>query len=180
MRPGTNRPLSSSTRGRSGMIGVNLTSRWGMALSTGREVRGPLKSGRRRGRAMRPMAEGLEGRALLAVGLDPTYGFGGLALLNIPQNTATTENFESISSIADQGGKIVAAGTLTTESLGPGGTITRSLVAVRFNPDGTVDTSFGTNGTQTIPIGSGGVTFDGSASDIVVQTDGKIDIVGTA
>ena len=32
----------------------------------------------RRGlRMLRPMAEDLEGRTLLSVGLDPTYGFGG-------------------------------------------------------------------------------------------------------
>jgi uncharacterized delta-60 repeat protein len=129
---------------------------------------------------MRPMAEGLEGRTLLSVGLDPTYGFGGVALLNVPQNTATTENFESINSVANQSGKVVAAGTLTTDTLGPGGTNTRSLIVVRFNTDGSLDTSFGTNGTQTIPISSGGVTFDGSAGDIAVQADGKIDVVGTA
>jgi uncharacterized delta-60 repeat protein len=129
---------------------------------------------------MRPMPEGLEGRALLSVGLDPTYGFGGVALPNVPQNTATTENFESISSVANQSGKVVAAGTLTVDTLGSSGTTTRTMVVVRFNTDGSIDTSFGTNGTQMIPIASGGVTFDGSANDIAVQSDGKIDVVGTA
>jgi uncharacterized delta-60 repeat protein len=158
---------------------VNLTSRPAVGVSSGREVIGPRASRRRRRRALRPMAEGLEERALLAVGLDPTYGFGGLALLNIPPNSATVQNGERLSSIANQSGKVVAVGTLGTETF-PGPTVTRTLAVTRFNADGSIDTSFGTNGTTTIPISSGGVTFDGDGSNIAVQADGEIDVIGTA
>ena len=40
--------------------------------------------------AMLPRAEDLEGRTLLSVGLDPTYGFGGVAEVNQPATSATT------------------------------------------------------------------------------------------
>src|SRR6185437_1500669 len=109
MQPRTNRHSSSPTRGRSRMTYVNLTTRRAAGASSDHKFPGPRASLRRRSRTLRPMAEGLEERALLSVGLDPTYGFGGVALLNVPQNTATTENFESINSIANQGGKVVAA-----------------------------------------------------------------------
>src|SRR5262245_6975449 len=73
---------------------------------------------RNRGRrALRPVAEGLEGRALLAVGLDPSYGFGGVALVNVPPRTATTETFRSIRTIDLQTGKVVGVGTESTTTV---------------------------------------------------------------
>ena len=67
-------------------------------------------------RMLRPITENLEGRTVLSVGLDPTYGFGGVAELLVPPNTATTSYYESISSIGLQNGKVVAAGTMTAEN----------------------------------------------------------------
>ena len=81
---------------------------------------------RRRSHALRPMTEDLEGRTLLSLGLDPTWGFGGEAALMVPLNTATTTYSESISSIAMQnnqvGGQVVAVGTLTTNTTPSGST----------------------------------------------------------
>ena len=58
---------------------------------TGPRPSAMLRRGRRR---LRPMAEDLEGRTLLSVGLDPTYGFGGVAELGLPPNTATTTYYQ--------------------------------------------------------------------------------------
>ena len=83
---------------------------------TGPRPSAMLRRGRRR---LRPMAEDLEGRTLLSVGLDPTYGFGGVAELGLPPNTATTTYDESISSIALQSGKVVAVGETMARPAGP-------------------------------------------------------------
>ena len=83
---------------------------------TGPRPSAMLRRGRRR---LRPMAEDLEGRTLLSVGLDPTYGFGGVAQLNVPANTATTGYDQSISSIALQSGKVVAVGRQPPASSAP-------------------------------------------------------------
>ncbi len=130
----------------------------------------------RRGRRMlRPMAEGLEGRTLLSVGLDPTYGFGGVSELNLPPNTATTTYFQTIESIALQSGKVVAVGQTTAE--GSGSDVT-SLNVWRLNTNGTLDTSFGSSGMQTIPTSAGGVTYTvDTAADIAVQSNGSIDVL---
>ncbi len=142
---------------------------------------------RRRSHALRPMTEHLEGRTLLSLGLDPTWGFGGEAALMVPLNTAMTTYSESISSIAMQntrvGGQVVAVGTLTTNTTPSGSTTTTTtvnLIVARFNVTGSVDTSFGTNGTETIPLTGGGVTYDDvQADDIAVQASGTIDILAT-
>jgi uncharacterized delta-60 repeat protein len=137
---------------------------------TGPRPSAMLRRGRRR---LRPMAEDLEGRTLLSVGLDPTYGFGGVAQLNVPANTATNAYEQSISSIALQSGKVVAVGDTST-----GGFSSSSVNVWRLNTNGTLDTSFGSSGMQTIPTSSGGVTYVFSgAPDIAVQSGGSIDVL---
>ena len=131
-----------------------------------------LRRGRRK---LLPMAESLEGRTLLSVGLDPTYGFGGVSELNVPPNTATTTYFQSIGSIALQSGKVVAVGETTAQ--GSGSDVT-SLNVWRLNTDGTLDASFGSSGMQTIPTSAGGVTYTiDTAADIAVQSSGSIDVL---
>ena len=132
-----------------------------------------LRPGRR---MLRPITENLEGRTVLSVGLDPTYGFGGVAQLLVPPNTATTSYYESISSIGLQNGKVVAAGTMTAEN---SSSDSSSLNVWRLNTDGTLDTSFGSSGTETIPSSSGGVSYtvDSEFSPaIAVQSSGSIDV----
>jgi uncharacterized delta-60 repeat protein len=147
------------------------------------EARRPRAASRRGRRRLRPMAEALEGRALLSVGLDPTYGFGGEAILNVPANTATSTVAENISSIGLQNGQVVSVGSVTTTTFDSSGNFVSSssnLVVTRFNTDGSIDTTFGSGGSQTIPVTSGNVTYQVTAADIVVQSDGKIDVLGTA
>ncbi|MQA76767.1 MAG: hypothetical protein GEU88_21160, partial [Solirubrobacterales bacterium] len=66
-------------------------------------------------------------------------------------------------------GKIVAAGYAARAD----GTALFALA--RYNPDGTLDTSFGTSGIQTTPIGT-----STDASAVVLQPDGKIVAAGAA
>jgi uncharacterized delta-60 repeat protein len=92
-------------------------------------------------------------------------------------DTATTTYTEKITGIAMQNGKVVEVGTLTTTT---GGTSTTSLLVARFNTKGVNDVSFGSGGRTTIPVTSGGVAYDVAAADIVVDSSGNIDVLGTA
>ncbi len=127
------------------------------------------------------MGEDLEGRTLLSVGLDPTFGFGGESAMIAPQNTSTDTYSENISSIASQSGQVVEVGTLTTSPTASGSSSTTSLIVTRLTAAGSIDTSFGSNGTETIPVLTvGGTTYNVvDADDIAVDSNGKIDILAT-
>jgi uncharacterized delta-60 repeat protein len=133
---------------------------------------------RKNRRVSRPGAEVLEGRTLLSIGLDPTYGFGGEAVLNIPPTTPTTSYNSSIAAIAPQNGLAVSVGTLTLTSSPFTGSSTTNLTVSRFLTTGSVDGSFGSAGSTNIPLTEGGVTYtlDGSSEAIAVQTNGIIDV----
>ncbi|MGF1471805.1 MAG: hypothetical protein ACFB50_08705 [Rubrobacteraceae bacterium] len=102
--------------------------------------------------------------------LDPTFNPSG-----DPPGTVTTApkgfNFSVASGVALQNdGKIVAAGYAGNN---PGG---GEFALARYNSDGSLDSSFGTNGTVVTDIGT-----DGSqASGVVLQPDGKIVAAGFA
>ncbi len=66
-------------------------------------------------------------------------------------------------------GKIIVAGSAVI-----GGAADFALV--RYNPDGSVDTSFGTNGLVTTAIGAG----EDLARSVVLQADGKIVLAGSS
>lgn len=137
---------------------------------------------RRRRHELRPAPESLEGRTLLSLGLDPTWGFGGLAQLNLPQNTATASYSESIGSIAMQNQQVVESLTLTTNPFSSGGSqpSTDQMLVTRLNTGGFVDGTFGTGGTTAIPMTTGGATYNMTADDIAVQSSGTIDVLGYA
>ncbi len=98
-------------------------------------------------------------RMLIDGKLDPSFGSGGVTL---PHEGGAN-------AIALQpDGKIVLAG-----SSGAGNSL--AFTAVRLLPDGSVDTSFGSGGIATIPIG-----FAAIANAIAIQPDGKIVLGGTA
>jgi uncharacterized delta-60 repeat protein len=96
--------------------------------------------------------------------LDPSFGTGGW--------TSTDFNglFDGVRGIALQtDGKIVAAGVTTN------GTISDFAMA-RYNPNGSLDASFGTAG-KVITDFLGGIDDVGA---VLLQTDGKIVVVGAA
>src|SRR4051812_17849753 len=88
---------------------------------------------------LRPAVEALEGRTLLNGGdLDPTFGNGGKVVTDLgPLGFATGVALQL-------DGKVVAAGS-------SGG----KFALVRYLPDGSLDSGFGSGGVVTTAIGSG-------------------------
>jgi uncharacterized delta-60 repeat protein len=94
--------------------------------------------------------------------LDTSFGNGGVALTPIG-------SFGFATAVARQpDGKLVAAG----QSYGPSQTYEFTLV--RYEVDGTLDTSFGADGVVTTPVGSS----DAEAFALVLQPDGKLVVAG--
>ena len=87
--------------------------------------------------------------------LDPSFG-AGAGFVDSPTN-----GFVGFSCAIQTNGKIVVLATNTV-----GATIT-----IRYNKDGTIDTTFGTNGVVTDTTGI-------LASSVIIQPDGKIIIAG--
>ena len=109
-----------------------------------------------------PSCQRLEERTTPTAGqLDPTFGSAGL--------TTTDIRFQPVAEVALANGQYLAAGT--TESL-----YLTDFVVARFNADGSLDTTFG-------KAGYSGLDFDNSAdyvNDLVVQSDGKILVLGSS
>ena len=94
--------------------------------------------------------------------LDTGFGSGGVA-------RALTGQFGDGYAVAIQpNGQIVAVGTANSPA---GGTL---AAVVRFNSNGSLDTSFGSGGTDVIDLGT-----DSLARAVAIQSDGKIVIAGS-
>ena len=97
--------------------------------------------------------------------LDPTFGQGGITTASL-----YSQGSSEINSIAIQDdGKTLAAGYTTINE-----TFFRFSI-VRYNTDGTLDNTFGTNGIVNTNIGD-----IGFANSIALQSDEKIIVAGTA
>jgi uncharacterized delta-60 repeat protein len=124
--------------------------------------------------AFRPHLEVLEDRSLPSAGaLDPTFGTGGLISgTNVPGATQAYAN----AVVVQADGKIVSGGLITVNGLySVTGTTTRFALE-RYNPDGTPDAGFGTNGVVQTVVGVGQSYITGLA----LQSDGRIVAVGYA
>jgi uncharacterized delta-60 repeat protein len=97
--------------------------------------------------------------------LDTSFDTDGIAITEIGISAA-----EAHSLVMQSDGKIVAAGYMN-QDVSPGKNI---FAVVRYNTDGSLDTTFSGDGIQTTAIG----LFNSEAWDIVVQSDGKIVVVG--
>lgn len=99
--------------------------------------------------------------------LDPTFGTNGTVTTDIAgdSDSATTVGIQ-----AD--GKIVVAGWVQPPN---NPSFYTDVALVRYNPDGSLDTSFGTDGTVVTSFG----TYDG-AYDLAIAPDGKIVVAGRA
>jgi len=101
--------------------------------------------------------------------LDTSFGVGGKVV------TDFTDEEDAASSLAIQAdGKIVAAGWAGSGA--EGSSLDPSFALARYNPDGTLDTSFGGVGTVTTQFTP---DFD-AASSVTIQADGKIVAAGVA
>ena len=114
-----------------------------------------------RRRGVRPGLEGLEARIVQATAaLDPTFGQAGFA--------------QDAAAVAVQGdGKIVAVGLGITAE-------TSAVLAVRrYNADGSLDATFGTNGQTTLPVPASATSLSGP-SNLIVTANGSIVVGATA
>src|SRR3982751_1987778 len=100
---------------------------------------------------------------LAPVDLDTTFGGDGIVTTSFG---GTNASYQARSVVIQSDGKIVAAGTGTSEFFGFG--------LARYNTDGSLDTSFGIGGKVTTSIG---VSDDGAYS-VAIQSDGKIVAAG--
>jgi uncharacterized delta-60 repeat protein len=95
--------------------------------------------------------------------LDPTYGNGGWVIVDV----AGSSGANALAIQSD--GKIVLAGT------GVGSNYALDFAAVRLNPNGSLDQSFGRGGIATVPIGSYAI-----ANAVVLEPNGQIALGGMA
>ncbi|HEY0428294.1 MAG TPA: FG-GAP-like repeat-containing protein [Pyrinomonadaceae bacterium] len=104
--------------------------------------------------------------------LDTTFGTGGLTTTNIG------DYLDGITAIALQAdGKIVASGFRAIVRP-PGEERNADIALARYNSNGTLDTTFGTNGKTISDFGPVADYFADDATDVIVLPDGKIVIVG--
>lgn len=109
--------------------------------------------------------------------LDASFGSGGIVITDyVYESSSDPGNFYSayneINAIALQSdGKIVVAGYVDIS-----GDRREDLVVARYNPNGTLDTTFGTGGIVLTDFGN---TCD-VATAIAIQADGKIVVAGIA
>jgi uncharacterized delta-60 repeat protein len=121
-----------------------------------------------RSRSSRPALEALEDRTLLSAGaLDLTFGGSGTVITHA--GTATP-SFEGARAVAiDHQGNIVVAGT---SKIG----IDYDFTVFRYHPDGTLDTTFGSNGKRTIDVDASG--HDDGAYAVAIDSQGRIVLAG--
>ena len=92
--------------------------------------------------------------------LDTTFGANGFAIKNV----AVGANGESARGIVVQStGKIVVAGAV--EHAGATDARDRDIAVVRFNADGSVDSTFGTNGVSILDLSDGEAVGNGYVAD---------------
>ena len=110
-----------------------------------------------------PASERLEARALLSGpgSLDTTFGTGGLAAADL---TAGSDQANAVAVQVD--GKLVDAGQANGQS---------SFGTVRFNADGSIDTSYATGGKVTTSFAG---ALGATANDVALQSDGKAVLAG--
>ena len=99
--------------------------------------------------------------------LDNAFGIHGGVTTPFPGNILA----RAVAVALQRNGDIVAVGQTARTDTGPS-----DFALVRYNPNGTVDTTFGNNGFVSTPFGAG-VAF---ANTVLIQIDGKIIAVGNS
>ncbi len=104
--------------------------------------------------------------------LDNTFGENGTVRTYITGGDSTDDEGYSAALQAD--GKIVVAGFSHDD------VYTSSFALARFNSDGTLDGSFGTNGTARTHISGGDPSGEDEGYSVAIQADGKIVVAGSS
>lgn len=96
--------------------------------------------------------------------LDSTFGTGGKVVtsVNLWDDIASTINVQF-------DGRIIVGGSSED------GALNKRFAAVRYNPNGTLDSTFGTDGKITVDVG----TNSQGVKDALIMADGKIVLVGS-
>ena len=103
--------------------------------------------------------------------LDPTFGVGGKVTTDFAIGGSSDDQANAVAIQPD--GKIVVAGT--SFFVAPGPAPGRDVVLSRYNPDGSLDPSFGTGGKVATALGAN----QAGAEDMTLQADGKILVAGS-
>lgn len=130
----------------------------------------------RRERFWRPrVLEALEGRALLATtALDPTFGTSGIATGTF----STLDGSYGVAAIAVQSdGKVVTA---EINAVAPGSNVAIPLVIHRYNANGSVDTSFGTDGQTIVPFSGSALSDQTAPQNLIITSSGQILVAAEA
>ena len=101
--------------------------------------------------------------------LDTSFGSGGIVTTTFPQGSY------AFAMALQSDGKIITAGTVFVD-FNPGDMSDTDFALARYNPDGSLDATFGNGGTVT-------TDFFGNEDDafsVLIQPDGKIIAVGSA
>ncbi len=103
--------------------------------------------------------------------LDSTFGIGGIVLTDLlsPTNLGTVDTANSL--LIQPDGKLVVVGQTDSESSTP------SLAVLRYNSNGSLDTTFDIDGVATTDISTIYSGYD-VAYSVVLQTDGKLVVAG--
>ncbi len=103
--------------------------------------------------------------------LDTTFGTGGKVIATFGSNSTSRLNALAL----QPDGKIVAAGSGVFEGDG-----LPDFVIARYNPDGTLDTTFSDDGRDSTDFHGDNFLSSDSANAVAIQSDGKIVLVGAA
>lgn len=103
--------------------------------------------------------------------LDPTWGNSGIVVTNVGVSQDTARSL----AVQPADGKVVAAGFSATDDMYSSINIT----LVRYNTDGTLDTTFGNNGIVSMPIPGANMTYQ-IAYGVKIDGSGRIVIAGMA
>ena len=107
--------------------------------------------------------------------VDATFGSGGRAVIDLAAATGVAYTGDDLAAMAlDADGRIVFAGSVEVPLAGA----TRDMMAGRLNPDGTLDSSFGTGGIAVLSNLFQPSSSNEIANDLVIQQDGSILLVG--
>lgn len=93
--------------------------------------------------------------------LDTSFGAGGVVVRNVANGT-NGETYRGV--VVQSTGKVVVSGN-TEDTTSPNDARDRDIVVLRFNADGTKDTTFGTDGVVTLDLSTGTVNGSSYAAD---------------
>jgi uncharacterized delta-60 repeat protein len=132
----------------------------------------PSASARFRPPRFRPRLEALEDRVVPSAGqLDPTFGSGGLVTTVVGRDAlGGSPDAQANAVLVQPDGKVVAAGSSRDAKGIP------QITLVRYNANGTLDTTFGNNGVVQTSVSK----YGGFITGLALQSDGKIVAVGEA